>query len=309
MLGGFGSRFWMPASGRMLTAGFVVQAGALPLPSWVPLKPRGAEVSKADPCVPPAPKVVAEGHIVAYPGADVLVGSEVAGLVVELPVVERMAVKKGDLIAALRSDDLRAERAEAVARAEEAEADIRYYELEVGREARLIARSVGTPQMLDSHRRSLDAARARRAVALAQRDRLDALIAKTRILAPIEGMITVRHADPGETLAAGAPVATIVDLNRLRIEAEVDEYDTARLTLEQPVAITAEGYPTFWRGLVEEIPDAVTGRRLRPEDPGRPIDSRVLPVKIALDGPSPLKLGQRVEVAIELRATPPLANR
>ena len=44
MLGGFGSRFWMPASGLMLTAGFVVQAGALPLPSWVPLKPGRAEV-------------------------------------------------------------------------------------------------------------------------------------------------------------------------------------------------------------------------------------------------------------------------
>jgi RND family efflux transporter MFP subunit len=307
MLGGIVSRLWVPASGLILTAGLVVQSGAVR--SWLPLGPGLADEPEAAPSVPTTPKVVAEGHVVAYPGAEVLVGSERAGLVVELPVVEQMAVKKGDLIAALRSDDLRAERAEAVARAEEAEADIRYYDREVRREERLIARSFGTAETLDGHRRALDAARARRAVALAQRDRLDALIAKTRIVAPIDGVVTVRHADPGETLDAGAPVATVVDLSRLRIEAEVDEYDTARLALEQPVAITAEGYPTSWRGLVEEIPDAVTGRRLRPEDPGRPIDSRVLPVKIALDGRTPLKLGQRVEVAIELTASPGLANR
>ena len=33
-------------------------------------------------------------------------------------------------------------------------------------------------------------------------------------------------------------------------------------------------------------------------DPARPIDVRVLSVKIAFGGPTPLKLGQRVEVQI-----------
>jgi hypothetical protein len=49
---------------------------------------------------------------------------------------------------------------------------------------------------------------------------------------------------------------------------------------------------------VEEIPDAVMARRLKPQDPGRPSDTKVLLVKIALGGKTPLKLGQRVEVAI-----------
>src|SRR5262249_38007347 len=156
MLGGIVSRLWVPASGLILTAGLVVQTGAVP--SLLPLKPGRTDEPETAPRVPPTPKVVAEGRFVACPGAEVLVGSERAGLVVELPVVERMAVKQGDLIAALRSDDLRAERADAVARAEEAEADLRYYDREVRREERLIARSVGTPQTLDGHRRALDAA-------------------------------------------------------------------------------------------------------------------------------------------------------
>jgi HlyD family secretion protein len=69
--------------------------------------------------------------------------------------------------------------------------------------------------------------------------------------------------------------------------------------LGSPVTITAEGFgPAKWRGTVEEIPDSVVSRRTRPADPGRPIDARVLPVKIALTEPTPLKLGQRIDVEI-----------
>jgi HlyD family secretion protein len=63
--------------------------------------------------------------------------------------------------------------------------------------------------------------------------------------------------------------------------------------------VSAEGYgDRAWTGRIEEIPDEVVGRRLKPQDPGKPTDTRVLLVKIALQDPMPFKLGQRVEVAI-----------
>ncbi len=43
---------------------------------------------------------------------------------------------------------------------------------------------------------------------------------------------------------------------------------------------------------------AVLKTNRRPEDPGRPIDARVLPVKITFGEPTPLKLGQRVEIEL-----------
>jgi multidrug efflux pump subunit AcrA (membrane-fusion protein) len=248
--------------------------------------------------------VAAEGRVVAYPGAEVIVGSEVAGRIVDLPVCEKSPVRKGELIAQLAADDLRASQAEAEARIFEAQADERYYERELKREQDLVARRAGTAQNLDTLRHSLDASRARRAAAVAVRDHFAALVAKTRIVAPLGGVVTARHVQPGETIEAAAKVVTIVDLDRLRVEAEVDEYDTARVALGAPVAIVAEGYPTPWRGQIEEIPDAVVGRKLRPEDPGRPIDARVLPVKIHMIGPNPLKLGQRVEVLIAFPFVP-----
>jgi multidrug efflux pump subunit AcrA (membrane-fusion protein) len=293
-------KWWLVVSGLALAASAVWQSGKLDADRLPWTASKGVSNSAAESSRSAAPAcVVAEGRVVAYPGAEVVVGTEIAGRILALPVQEKSVVRRGDLIAELSADDLRAFRDEAVARAQEAEAELRFFEREMGREEMLITRRAGTPQTLDGHRRSYDTARARRAAALATRDRYDALIAKTRIVAPIDGVVTARHAHPGETVEVSSQIVTIANLSLLRIEAEVDEFDTSRVRLGAAVAITAEGFDSqAWTGRVEEIPDSVVPRRLRPEDPGRPIDARVLPVKIAFSSANPLKLGQRVEAAI-----------
>jgi multidrug resistance efflux pump len=92
---------------------------------------------------------------------------------------------------------------------------------------------------------------------------------------------------------------TITDLRRLRIDAEVGEFDVARVRLGAEVTVRAEGFGQSWRGKVAEIPDRVVPRGLKALDPSRPVDTRVLVVKVELSEPVPLKLGQRVEVEIE----------
>jgi HlyD family secretion protein len=293
----FNPRLVLPATGLLLTAGFIVlpQSGewrAQPR-DWV--SPPITEVTRAA----ESPVVAAEGRVVAHEGAEVVVGTEVSGLIVRLTVKEKSVVHAGDVIAELNWADLRASRAESMARVAEAEADIRFYDREDRRERALLARNASTPENFDANLRSLESARARRSAAVACCDRFDALIAKTRITAPIDGVVTARHAHPGEIARPGTALVTIADLKRLRIEAEVDEFDTARVALGSPVMITAEGYgATKWRGTVEEIPDSVVSRRTRPTDPGRPIDARILPIKITFAEPTPLKLGQRVDVEI-----------
>jgi HlyD family secretion protein len=239
------------------------------------------------------------GRVTTYPGAEVLVSSEVAGAIVRLEVAEKQTVRKGQRIAELRSDDLRAELAEAQARVVESEAEIRLAEAERDRAQSLYDQKVDTASRRDKAVRDLEVAAARRTTALAAVTRLEAEIAKRRIVAPIDGVVLVRHVDAGESIEARAGIVTIADLAQVRIEAEVDEFDSGRLTLGSAVAITAEGFDgERWRGTVEEIPDSVQGRRLKPQDPGKPADTRVLLVKIRLDESTPLKLGQRVEVEI-----------
>lgn len=243
--------------------------------------------------------VIAEGRLVTYPGAEVVIAAELAGKVINLPVREKSNVRQGDSIAELNSDELRAGRDEASARVEEAEAEIRFFDREVSRTKGLISRRAASDVELDTNQRGLDTARARRQAAIASRRRHDSLIAKTRITAPIDGVITARFVQPGETVDVGTRLVTIADLQRVRIEAEVDEFDIGGVSLGADVRISAEGFPGLtWRGHVEEIPDTVVGRHLRPEDTARPVDTRVLLVKIALLESTPLKLGQRIEVEI-----------
>lgn len=279
----------LPAA-AFLTAGvFAVQhAGdATPQPSTRPLA-----------LVTASSRVVAEGRVVTYPGKEVVVGTDFAGTLERVAVEEKQRVAKGDLLAVLRSDEERAALGEAKARLAEAEADLKLAEVEVARALRLHEGKVGSKQAVDRAERDRDAAAARRATARAETGRLEALVAKARVVAPISGVVIAKHVSTGETVERGARVATIADLDRLRVEAEVDEADSARVVPGAPVLVKAEGESATWHGTVEEVPDSVTGRKIRPEDPARPTDTRVLLVKVALADQAGLRLGRRVEVEI-----------
>jgi RND family efflux transporter MFP subunit len=244
--------------------------------------------------------VAAEGRVVTYPGADVVVGTERAGRLVSMRVQEGQSVRQGELLAELESDELRAGLAEAQARIGESEAEIRLAEANLLRRERLVEQKILAATELDQARRDIEIARARRETALAEADRYKAQLRKTRILAPLSGNVVARHVDAGETLEANKPVATIADLGRLRVEAEADEADAGSLGVGASVAISAEGYPgATWRGSVEEIADSVTLRKLKPQDPSRPTDTRILSVKIAFAEKTPLKLGTTVELRIQ----------
>lgn len=246
------------------------------------------------------PRVVAEGRVVTYPGAEVTVGSDVTGTIDRLAVEEKETVRAGQVIAVVRADDTRAALSVARARVGEAEADIRLFEAEVARAQHLFREDVGSKQAWDKAERDLDSARARLASASAEVRRLAALVDKTVITAPIDGVVITRHVHAGETIDVGAPLVTIANLAKTRVEAEIDEFDTARVRLGANVEVMAEGFDRTWKGTIEEIPDSVVNRRLKPQDPSKPIDTRVLLVKVAFTETTPLKLGQRVEVRMDV---------
>jgi HlyD family secretion protein len=266
------------------------RTGRVELPPWSV----GAEAGKKPPirlvaADGPRP-VVAEGRVVAYPGAQVTV---------RVAVAEKSVVRKGDVLVSLKADEAKAQLDESAAHLVEAEAEVARAESD---ERRLIASlpKAGPPNPDRERAHSYVVGyRARRDALKAARARLDAQWRKHWAFAPIDGVVTSRAVQPGETVAEAAPLVTIVDLARLRVEAEVDEYDLAQCAVGGAVTLRTEAFPgKTWRGTIEEVADALVPRRLRPEDPGRPTDTRVLPVRIAFRAPTPLRLGQRVEVAI-----------
>jgi multidrug resistance efflux pump len=287
---------------RFLPAARDSESGAGPAPTSPPAAPTGGSAAAGR-------TIVAEGRVVAYPGAQVVIGAETAGTIERILVFEKSRVRKGDLLVEFRAADVRAQVAEAAARLAEAEAEAGHAVLEEQRLKALLDRHATSPQEYERiHYHNL-ALTARRDAALAMRDRLVALLAKYRIVSPIDGVVTARFVQQAETVAIAAPLVTVLDLSRLRIEAEVDDFDIARCQLGSAVTIRSESYPDrSWRGVVEEVADVLTGRRIRPEDPGRPTDTRVLPVRIGFREPHSFKFGLRVEVEVDAGEDSPKAS-
>src|SRR5947209_7446761 len=71
-------------------------------------------------------RVIAEGRLAPRPGAEITVGTEAGGVVVNVPAREKAPVRKGDLLVEFQSDDQRAALAEAEAKLAEAEAEFTF---------------------------------------------------------------------------------------------------------------------------------------------------------------------------------------
>jgi RND family efflux transporter MFP subunit len=233
----------------------------------------------------------------------VTVGTELGGFIDAVSAREKTPVKKGDRLVSLRADERQTALAEAEAKLAEAEAEVEYQRREYQRRVKATTASQSFSAEIDATRRDYEVAVARKRAAVAAVTQCRSALARTRISSPIDGVTLGCYVQPGEIVPPGSRLVTICDLSQTRIEAEVDEFDAPRIALGAEVMITAEGHVgPPWRGTVEEIPDRVDARTLRPEDPGRPSDTRVLLVKIATDEPLPLKLGQQVEVEIRSKA-------
>jgi len=279
-------------AGAALAAATVLQARGAAGP-----KAAGAPVAAVP--TPPREGVAAEGRVVAYPGAEVRVGAERGGRLLRVLVEEGESVRRGDLLAEIESDELRAALAEARARVAEADAESRLAEANLARRQRLAEERILAAHDLDAANRDVETSRARGETARATVARYGALLAKSRIVAPISGTVIARKVDAGQMVEAGDHAFTVADLGRLRVEGEAHEADAGAIVLGASVTIAADGYPgRSWQGRVEEIPDSVTLRRLKPQDPSRPTDARVLAVKVAFAEPLPLKLGTSVDLRI-----------
>ena len=227
----FLGRVVLPAFGLLLAIVLVWQAvrnvtagGATEMipPESSPAQSTAASTNPAPTSSPDA--ITAEGRVVAYPGGEVTVGTEVLGTIINMPVREKSAVRKGDLLAELRSDAARASLRKANVALVEAEAGLRS-EQEACSVEELLIPTFANRASGDRH--DMSAALARRDLAKADVECLEAELARYRIVAPIDGVVVARHADPGETVGPAAPLVTIVDLSRLRVEAELDEFDIA----------------------------------------------------------------------------------
>jgi multidrug efflux pump subunit AcrA (membrane-fusion protein) len=250
--------------------------------------------------IPPEPgRIRAEGRLVARPGAELVLGAEIEGTIARV-AAEDAIVRAGEAVAEISSEEPRALLDEARACAAEADARAAYLERELVSMRSASSAMAALSVVKTSHEH--EAALARQEGSRASVRRAEAVLRKTTIVAPFAGVVLFRHAQPGEVVLPGTRILTIADLERTWVEAEVDEFDASRVRVGASVEVVVEGARgASWRARVEEVPAVVVPRHVRPQDPGRPTDARVLLVKCVLLEPVPFKLGQRVEVFVTAR--------
>jgi RND family efflux transporter MFP subunit len=80
----------------------------------------------------------------------------------------------------------------------------------------------------------------------------------TGIYTPFEGAIQEKRASIGEYLGAGAPIATVVRVNPLRLRVEVPEREAQQVRIGQSVRVTTEGDPTVYLGRIARLSPIIT---------------------------------------------------
>lgn len=73
--------------------------------------------------------------------------------------------------------------------------------------------------------------------------RTEATLANATIVAPFSGIITVRHREPGETVAPGAPVLTLLDRQDRWVRIYVREDQIGRVRIGMAAEISSDTYP------------------------------------------------------------------
>jgi RND family efflux transporter MFP subunit len=207
----------------------------------------------------------ATGYITARRQATV--STQITGTLTEVLIEEGVRVEKGQVIARLEDSGLRASLTLAEANVKSSEAQVKTAQAQLSqaeadsqRQQSLVASGMATQQFaeqsrtavatataqLDARRREADAARAQ---VTAARVNFDYSVVR----APFAGVVTVKAAQVGEIvspLSAGGGftrtgVGTIVDMDSLEIDVDVNEAYINQIRPEMPAEAVLSAYPDW----------------------------------------------------------------
>ncbi|HEV2720832.1 MAG TPA: efflux RND transporter periplasmic adaptor subunit, partial [Thermoanaerobaculia bacterium] len=191
----------------------------------------------------------ATGYLVANKQSKIT--PKISGKVVKMNFDVGDKVHAGDVLAVLESTNLQAQ-------LDESQAALNEAEREYARQSALWKDGVASRSGYDTAEAQVKAARARvDQIRINMRDMV--------VRAPFDGTIASKSTEVGEvissvmigqvagTLPAGA-ICTIVDLNTLEVEADVNEGSIGQLHEGQPAEITVDAFPgKKWRGVLRQI--------------------------------------------------------
>ncbi len=204
---------------------------------------------------PPTPVEVAEVHPNVVTDRFDAVGtidaveaitvvSEIDALVRDLPFREGAAIHKGDLIAQLDDSQLQAQLARA-------KAVLDQKRVTYNRIKGLADQGAVSPQDYDDASAALKVAESDSAM-------IAASLAKTRIVAPFDGVIGARRISPGAFVRPGTAITDLAQLDELKVTFAAPERYFSELKRGAQVVVSTTAYPDFsLNGTIEVVEPVV----------------------------------------------------
>ena len=213
----------------------------------------------------PASVLDASGYVTARRLATV--SSKITGKVQSVYIEEGQRVKEGEILARLDPQDAEAQRevaasqlASSQSQLAEAQAQLVLAKSNYNRNRELAAKQLVSKQALDTAKAEFDTRTARLAsvqkqVALAMDQQAVAQLGvdNTVIRAPFDGVIIAKAAQPGEMISPisggggsiRTGIGTMVDMDSLEVQVDVNEAYIGRVTPGMPVEAVLNAYPDW----------------------------------------------------------------
>jgi HlyD family secretion protein len=249
------------------------------------------------------------------PKVEVKISPEVAGEIIEMPVVVGQKVKKGDLLVKIKPDNYIAgvKQTEAALSAAEAaslqikaqklndELDLRrardLYAKKLTSEADYKAAETKSQVSASSYEASVHQIDVARSNLDSNKD----LLAKCQIFSPIDGAISVLSSEIGERVVAtgsfaGTEVMRVADLGTMEARVDVNENDVVNVEIGEPVRIRVDAYNgKELKGTVRQIASTATVK-----SEGTQQEVTNFEVRITIDNPDvELRPGMSASVDVE----------
>jgi ABC exporter DevB family membrane fusion protein len=158
--------------------------------------------------------------------------------------------------------------------------------------------------MAPPRREDVASAQAESSLARAQLAQAQDNYDNTFVHSPADGVVVKRYMNPGESISYESlyqPIVSISDTTRLMVRTEIDETDIGKIQIGQRAAIRCDAFrgQTFY-GHVVRISGGLGPKKIQTDNPTEKIDMDVLESFVEADPGTPLRVGLRVDVYIEL---------
>ena len=126
----------------------------------------------------------------------------------------------------------------------------------------------------------------------------------TFVHSPVDGVVVKRYMNPGESISYESlyqPIVSVSDTTHLIVRTEIDETDIGKIQVGQHATIRCDAFrgQSFY-GHVVRISGGLGPKKIQTDNPTEKIDTDVLESFVEVDPGTPLRVGLRVDVYIDL---------